>query len=113
MSLVAIASPQSESELSVMLCTLEANGIKAFVQGGGFGSLFPGPQIPWYNARRIMVSSIDVPEAQKALSVFTQPAAPAPYKWPGVLHVLRIIFEAGLFGWFVPGKRRRNAKEHT
>jgi hypothetical protein len=96
-----------------MLCTLEAHGIKAFVQGGGFGSLFPGPQIPWYNARRIMVSSADAPKAQEALSVFMQPAEAVPYKWPGILHVLRIIFEAGLFGWFVPGKRRRHAKEHT
>ena len=42
MSLVAVAWPQSESDFSVMPCTLEAHGIEAFVHGGGFGSLFPG-----------------------------------------------------------------------
>ncbi|MGN6729687.1 MAG: hypothetical protein ACTHJG_07635 [Rhodanobacteraceae bacterium] len=108
MSLVAIASPQSESELSVMLCTLEAAGIQAFVQGGSFGSLFPGPQIPAYNARRIMVSSVDAPKAQEALAAFAQPPAPVTYHWPGFLNVLRMIFEASLFGWFVPGNSRRN-----
>ena len=89
-----------------MLCTLEAAGIQAFVQGGGFGSLFPGPQIPAYNARRIMVSSADAPKAQEALAAFTQTAAPVAYHWPGFFNVLRMIFEASLFGWFVPGNNR-------
>lgn len=80
MSLIAIAYPQSESELAVMLCALEAHGIKAFVHGGGIGSLCPGPQIPWFNTRRIMVSSADVADAQKALSVFSQPAKSSPYE---------------------------------
>jgi hypothetical protein len=31
MSLVTVAVPQSESDLSVMLCLLEASGIPAFV----------------------------------------------------------------------------------
>lgn len=74
MGLVAIASPQSESKLSVMLCTLEAHGIQAYVQGASFGALLPGPQIPCYNARRIMVSNIDAPpETIEILEVFVKP----------------------------------------
>lgn len=111
MGLVAIAFPQSESELSVMLCTLEAHGIRTFVLGGGFGSLFPGPQIPWYNARRIMVSQSDAPAAREALAVFSRPGVPGTFHWPGLLTVLRMIFEAGVFGWFVPGNRRRRERE--
>ena len=107
MSLVAIASSQTESELSVMLCTLEAHGIRAFVQGGGFGSLFPGPQVASYNARRIMVSSSDVPKAIEALAVFSQPepiSKPTHHR-PRLSNILRMVIELFMFGWFIPGNR--------
>jgi len=109
MSLVVIAQPWSESELSVMLCTLEAHRIPAFVQGAGFGSLKPGPQIDFYNARRIMVSSSLVGEARQALEVFTRQSEPPTFCRPSFLNVVRSIFEVILFGWFVPGNRRRAA----
>ena len=109
MSLVVVAQPWSESELSVMLCTLEAHRIPAFVQGAGFGSLKPGPQIDSYNARRIMVSSSFAAEAREALEVFTHQGEPATFRRPSILNVVRAIFELVLFGWFVPGNRRRVA----
>lgn len=110
MSLAAIACPQSESELACMLCELEARGIYAFVQGAGFGSLWPGAQILWYNARRIMVSSGDVPAAQEALAPFTHPVeSPGPYQWPGFLPVLRMVVEVVLISWCVPASRRRRS----
>jgi hypothetical protein len=111
MSLVTVAWPQSESDLSVMLCTLEAHGIKAFVQGGGIGSLYPGPQVPFFNARQVMVPSEDADKARKALAVLTQPVAKDTYRWPGFLHMLRMLVEFVTFGWFVPCEpRRRIAK---
>lgn len=111
MSLVPVACPQSESELACMLCELEAHGIHAFVQGAGFGSLWPGAQIPWYNMRRIMVPGADAPRASEALAAFTHPVGPREsYRWPGLLHVLRMIAEIGLMTWCVPGGRRRNGK---
>jgi hypothetical protein len=112
MSLVPIACPQSESELACMLCELEAHGIRTFVQGAGFGSLWPGTQIPWYNMRRVMVSSTDASRASKALAMFTHPVGPSsPYQWPGLLHVLRMLVEVVLISWCVPGGHRRS-KEH-
>lgn len=107
MSLIVIAQPWSESELSVMLCTLEARGIPTFVQGAGFGSLYPGPQIAFYNARRIMVPDAFAHDAADALSVFTHQAEPVTVQPPGILNFLRITLEVVLFGWFVPGKRCR------
>lgn len=90
-----------------MLCELEAHGIQVFVQGTGFGSLWPGTQISGYNMRRVMVSGSDVPRANDALAMFTRPAGPpSPYRWPGVLHVLRMVVEVGLIGWCVPNGRR-------
>ena len=106
MSLIAIASPQSESDLSVMLCTLEAYRIPAFVQGNGFGSLHPGPQIASYNSRRIMVSDAYVAQAREALEFFAQPLELNATCSPTILNRLRIILEVVLFGWFVSGNRR-------
>lgn len=92
-----------------MLCELEAQGIRAFVQGAGFGSLWPGTQIPWYNMRRVMVSSIDAPQAGQALAMFTHPVGPpVPYQWPGLFHVFRMIIEIVLIAWCVPGGRHGN-----
>lgn len=112
MGLVVVACPQSESELSVMQCALGARGVHFFVQGGGFGSLWPGPQIPAYNARRIMVPGAEVPAAKEALAPLMRPQPDVQYRWPGLLGILRMIAEFSLFGWFVPGKQRRK-DDHT
>ena len=109
MTLVPIASPQSESELSVMLCTLEACGVPTFVQGRGFGSLYPGPQIAAYNARRIMVPAGYEAQAEEALKVFAQPLKPSVPDSVTVLNKLRVVLEVILFGWFVPGNRHHAA----
>lgn len=90
-----------------MQCALEARGLHFFVQGGGFGSLWPGPQISAYNARRIMVPDAEVPMAREALAPLIQPEPDVQYHWPGLLGIFRMIAEFFLFGWFVPGKRNR------
>lgn len=88
-----------------MKCALEARGIHFFVQGGGFGSLLPGPQIAAYNARRIMVPSSEILEAQEALAPLLQIHAETEYQRPRLLSIFRMICEFFLFGWFVPAKR--------
>ena len=103
MSLVAVAEPQTESELAVMLCVLEAEGIPAFVHNGGFGSLHPGPQIALYNARRVMVPIACQADAAAALLVLEPPMRDR-ITWRDKL---RIVVEVILFGWFIPGPRRR------
>jgi len=110
MDLVAVAEPQSESELAVMLSLLEANGIPAFVQNGGFGGLLPGPQIDFYNARRIMVPSTAETEARTTLAVLTQPdeqAVSTPRT--SLRDKLRMFLEFFFLGWFVPGRRSQKA----
>lgn len=111
MDLVAVACPQSESELAVMQCALEARGVHFFVQGGGFGSLFPGPQIASYNARRIMVPSEELSMAKEALAPLLQPEPEPEYHRPGFPSIFRMVGEFFLFGWFVPGKRKRRKTE--
>jgi hypothetical protein len=110
MSLVAIAEPQSESELSVMLSLLEVNSIPAFVQNHGLGGLIPGPQIASYNARRIMVPSEYAEQARDALAVLAvlgdEPLVPAEYS---AADRLRMFLEFLFLGWFIPGHRQRKS----
>ncbi|MCK9489478.1 MAG: hypothetical protein M0Q42_08805 [Xanthomonadales bacterium] len=107
MALVVVAQPGSEPELAVMLCALESHRIPVFVQGAGFGSLYPGPQVAFYNARRIMVPRACVDQARQVLEVFNSQDEPAPSWRPGLVGVLRLVLEFIAFGWFVPGNRQR------
>lgn len=83
MSLTVVAIPASEAELSVMLCELEAMGIPALVQNGGFGALYPGNCNSLLTARRIMVPSSFAAQAVEALQVFTQPLQKTSIPTPG------------------------------
>lgn len=103
-TLVVVATPETESELAVMLCVLEGEGIDAFVQGYFMSALFPGPRVGSYNSRRVLVHSSDREAAMTALAVL-QPPLPDRTRWPDKLRVIIETFP--LFGWFVPGSRRR------
>ncbi|TCV96402.1 hypothetical protein EC912_102753 [Luteibacter rhizovicinus] len=114
MNLVSVAYPHSEPELAVMLCLLEAYGIPAYVQNGGFGGLHPGPQIAMYNTRRIVVPRAFAEEARDVLAVLERPDesprepqdSPTPDRW-------RLVLEFFIFGWFVPGSRRHKMTVET
>jgi len=109
---VHVATPQTESELAVMVSLLDAHDIPYFVHNRGFGGLYPGPQLHIYNARRIMVQADRVSEARDLLSVFMGP--PADFETERKLSVwdkLRVIGEAVVFAWFIPAKRAKLPKD--
>jgi hypothetical protein len=107
MSLVRVFDPNSEAELAIVLCLLEAHGIPAFVQGGHFGALYPGPQIAFYNARRVLVPDSCAADAREALAELAAHAEHAQTSTLSALDKVRIVLETFLAGWFVPGHRRR------
>jgi hypothetical protein len=111
MDYVPVASPQTESELAVMLSMLEANGIRHFVHNQGFGGLYPGLQIGLYNDRRIMVRADQAPHASQLLSVFD--TAPSPAGEPRLTFAdkARVLFETLVFGWSFPRARKRAEPE--
>jgi len=89
-----------------VLATLEAYGIESFVHGQHFGSLWPGLQIESYNTRTIMVPEERANEAREALAELSSnddPAAESPSM--RLRDKVRVVLEAVLFGWFVPGRR--------
>ena len=55
MALVRILSPQSKSEIAVVISLLEAHDIPVFIHGRHLGSLLPGLQIGNYNTQSILV----------------------------------------------------------
>jgi len=112
MNLIAVASPQNESDLAVMLCLLEANNIPAYVHNNGLGGLKPGPQINMLNNRRVMVPAIYVEDALDTLSVLQKTAEEQVSAMrPQVMDRLRMVLEFLLFGWWIPGYRwRRQAR---
>lgn len=106
MALVAILRPQTESELAIALAILEAYGIESFVHGQYFGSLLPGLQIESYNTRTIMVLEERLNEAREALMELSPSREAAAESSPVRFRdKVRVVIEAVLFGWFVPGGR--------
>ncbi len=108
MEFVPVAIPQSESELSVMVCVLEANDIPHFVQNRDFGGLFPGMKMHLINGQRVMVPIDQFFEATELLSVFREP--PTDFETDIKLAFrdrLRTIAELLLVGWSFPMKYER------
>ena len=107
MSLVKVFSPQTESEIAVITSLLEAHEIPVFIHGRHLGSLLPGLQIGSYNTQSIMVPEERAADALELLREFQPAQTPVdggPLPWRDRL---RVIVEAILFGWLIPGRRDR------
>jgi len=106
MAFVNVFSPDTESELAVVVAMLEAHEIPSYTRGRHIGSIYPGFQINAFNTQSIMVPEEYVQDALELIRQYreTSPAHPASQtmSWPDKV---RIIIEGLLLGWFVPGKR--------
>jgi hypothetical protein len=103
MKFVPVATPQTESEMAVMLSMLKAFEVPHFVHNLGFGGLYPGVQIRLYNVRRIMVAVDHAEHAIELLSVFEQHKTES--ETDNKLQLsdkLRVILETIIFGWSFP-----------
>ena len=112
--LIKLFSPENEVQLALAKSLLEAEGIPFFVHNDHFGSLYVGIQIEFLNRKTIMVDEAYAPRARKVLAEFLDNTRPEPGPAAGKYSLwdkLRMIAEGLLFGWLVPGKRRRWKKE--
>jgi len=102
------AIPDSESELAVMVSLLDAHEIPHYVQNRGFGSLYPGMQIPIYNVQRIMVPYAYAEETAGLLGAFCHHEENTPSQETlGLGDRLRVIAELLLGGWAFPVRHRK------
>jgi len=109
--MITIAHPTDDMELLFIRMALEAEGIQFLVVGDGFGSLYPGVQLPIFNERPIRVRASDVERAVEVIAEVRKDFDPVSSNLAGSSK-LRIFLEAVLFGWFVPGGRRRGSSNN-
>jgi hypothetical protein len=96
--------PRSQSDLSMVLCLLNAYGIPYFVHNDYFGGLHPGPVFDLYNLRRVFVPNQLAAEARQLLDDFLPDIEFMPYNMSGADR-FRVIVETLLMGWFMPGDK--------
>jgi hypothetical protein len=104
--LVRVASPETESQVALIVSALNAAGIPHFIQGGGLGAVMPGLQINALNSRSVMVPAEDAADAVellRELDLMQAPSVPAPLS-----SKLRMVLEVFFLGWMVPGSKRRS-----
>lgn len=120
MAYVTVFKPDSEPELVTVVAMLEAHDIPCFVHNGALGSLYPGPQIDWFNTRAIMVPEEKVRAARELIDEFQaqpiepdEPSDPDNPDRPNILDepppprsALRVLLEVLIFGWFIPSGSR-------
>lgn len=108
---IALYSPHDELELSMIRGLLDADEIRYFVLNDYFGSMRVGPQIDLVNKKTIMVAPEDHDRTKEIISNFLESSIDDE----GVeMHYtagqkLRMIIEALLFTWFIPGRKRRKS----
>jgi hypothetical protein len=111
MGLVGVHSPETESEVAIIVAMLEAHDVPCFVHNHNLGSLLPGVQINALNTQTIMVPEECVSDAVELLRDYRAaagPPVPGPLKWKDKL---RVICEGLLMGWFVPGHSERKDRD--
>jgi hypothetical protein len=109
MRMIKIHVPTDELELAMIRGVLDSEGINYFVHNDYFGSMRVGPQIELLNKKTILVATEDAERAKGIISdllgrKIPEEAAEEKYS---ASQKLRMILETLIFGWFIPGKKRR------
>lgn len=110
-NLVELYSPDTEIEVLLVKSILTEAGIDFFIQNDTFGSLTVGPRIALYNKKTVFVAADQKDEARSLIRDLhdkTEVAEPPAYT---LGDKLRMVAELFLFGWFMPGRRRRPEPE--
>jgi hypothetical protein len=103
--LVPLCSPRTSSEIAVITSLLRAEGIYFFIHNEFFGRMHVGPTIPLVNQRTILVAEEDYDRALEVVTLQEGFEPEPPYRL-GILDRIRMVLEALLFGWVLPGRRR-------
>jgi hypothetical protein len=114
--MIKLYSPGDAAELALLESILEGEDIPYFIHNDHFGSLEIGPQVDIYNKKTIMIDEENEERAKELLADFIKTTKEDTSTIPAysLFDKLRMIFEALIFTWFVPGRHRkriRNEKE--
>lgn len=100
-----IAIPRNEAELITLRSLFEAEDIQYFVHNDNFGTMLVGPLISQYNAKAVMVPVEFAGRAREIVAELRRSEATTAESKPGFMDRVRMVFEAAVFSWFVPGRR--------
>lgn len=107
--MIKIHVPADDLELAMIRGVLDTDGINYFIHNDYFGSMRVGPQIDLLNKKTIMIAPED---AERVKGIITdllgreQPEQKAQEKYT-TSQKLRMVLETVIFGWFIPGRKRR------
>jgi hypothetical protein len=103
--------PENEIELSLIKSIFESESIQYFVHNDHFGSLKIGPQIDLFNTKMVMVPEEQYAKASELLNDYLgniQKEQTEVFQSEySLMDKFRMLIEAVVFGWFIPGKKRR------
>jgi hypothetical protein len=101
-------SPNNDSELALIKSILDGEGIPYFVHNDHFGTLKVGPKIELFNAKTIIVAYKDYEVSKEIVDDFlknTQEVLAKTKSKYSIRDKIRMVIEAILFTWFIPGNR--------
>ena len=106
-------SPNNDSELALIKSILDGEGIPYFVHNDHFGTLKVGPRIELLNAKTIMVAEKHYEVSKEIIDDFLkniQEASENTKSKYSIRDKIRMVIEAILFTWFIPGNRWNKRK---
>ena len=106
-------SPNNDSELALIKSILDGEGIPYFVHNDHFGTLKVGPKIDLFNAKTIMVAEKHYEVSKEIIDDFLkniQEASENTKSKYSIRDKIRMVIEAILFTWFIPGNRWNKRK---
>ena len=109
-------SPENDAELALIKSILDGEDVHYFVHNDHFGSLKVGPKIDLFNAKTIMVSDHQYDLALDIIRDFVsknENSGPDERQVYSLIDKLRMIVEAILFTWFMPGRKCRKQKSRS
>jgi uncharacterized protein YlzI (FlbEa/FlbD family) len=111
-------SPNNDSELALIKSILDGEGIQYFVHNDHFGTLKVGPRIELLNAKTIMVAEKHYEVSKGIIDDFLkniQEASENTKPKYSIRDKIRMVIEAILFTWFIPGNRwnKRKPKQNN
>ena len=115
--MIKIYTPEDDIQLAMIKGIFESEGIHFYVHNDNFGSMRPGIRIDLYNKKAIMVHEKDIEKAQELLKNFfcniekAEPDREYGSSTYSFLDKCRMVVEALLFGWVMPGKRWEQKKK--
>ena len=115
--MIKLYTPDDDVQLAMIKGIFESEGIHFYVHNDNFGSMRPGIRVALFNKKTIMVHEKDIERAQEIIKSFVgnieaakseEELESSKYSY---FDKFRVVFEALVFGWVMPGKRWQKKKK--